>query len=194
VALLLARSRRALAGLAAGAAVWAVSSLALLGPGQLLDWWRNLLPHHVVEAHQTIGIPGLAGAVGGGPAAFVASALLLPVALVLGWRLRRALAANLPMAIALGLVASTLAAPHIWPEDLLLTAVPLVLWARERPWPALAAAGALNTAFVDTALLGSSGHLQALVLTVALVAMARSLTAPAPEIRTGVVHPAVSPA
>jgi hypothetical protein len=167
---------RMLAGLGIGALAWAAGSLALLGPRQLAGWFQHLLPAHVAEAHATIGLPGLAAALGGGSAGFAASALLLPLALLAAWRMRRQLAADPAGAVGLGLVASALTAPHVWPEDVLLLAVPLVLWSRRSVPGALTAAGALSLAFLgDGALPGSAGHLQALVLLGTVVGMASRL-------------------
>ena len=176
LALLLAGSWRALAGFAAGAGVWAVSTLALIGPGQVAGWVGDNLPAHTLEAHLTLGLPGAAAALFGGGAAFVATAVLLVCAAAAGWRLRRLLANDLAATLALALVASALTAPHIWPEDLLLVGVGLTVWARVDLRAALTAAVALDIAYLlDGALPSPLGHLEAAVLLAVTVAMARSL-------------------
>jgi Glycosyltransferase family 87 len=188
VALAAAGMRREVAGFAAGAVAWAAGSLALVGPNQLAGWFHDLLPAHVHEAHATIGLPGLVAAAGGGTAGLAASAVLLILVLAAAWRMRRALAADPAGAVALGLVASALTAPHIWPEDVLLLATPLVVWAGRSLGGALAAAGALSLAYLgDSLLFGSAGHLEALALTGTLLGMAAQLrrrphrTEPEPE-------------
>lgn len=175
--LLVTWQRRALLGFVAGAAVWVASTLLILGPAQLPAWAHNDLPAHVNEAHQTIGLPGIAAAVaGGGSAGFVCAALLLVPAAWLAWRMRTALRADLAGSLGLALAGSALCAPHIWPEDVLLLAVPLVLWARQDVRAAMATAVALSAAYlVDGALPLGGGHLEAVALAGLVAGLARSL-------------------
>jgi Glycosyltransferase family 87 len=176
VALAAAGMRRGLAGFAAGALAWAAGSLALVGPRQIAGWFHNLLPAHVQQEHATIGLPGLVAAAAGGRAGLAASAALLVVALACAWRMRRALAVDPAAAVALGLVASALTAPHIWPEDAVLLATPLVVWAGRSLGGALAAAGSLSLAYLgDTLVLGSAGHLEAVAVTGTLLGLAAQL-------------------
>jgi hypothetical protein len=78
--------------------------------------------------------------------------------------------------VAVGLVASALTAPHIWPEDAVLLAAPLVIWAGRSLGGALAAAGALSLAYLgDTLFLGAAGHLEAVVVCGTLLGMVAQL-------------------
>ncbi|HEY6379184.1 MAG TPA: glycosyltransferase family 87 protein [Candidatus Dormibacteraeota bacterium] len=170
---------RALAGFALGAATWVASTLLIIGPGQIGDWVHNDLPAHANEARQTVGIPGIvADVLGSGSAGFACAALLLVPAAALAWRWRAALRLDLAGALGLAVAASALCAPHIWPEDMLLVAVPLVLWARRDVPAALAGTGALSVAYLlDTTLPLQAGHFEALALAAILVGLGRSLVA-----------------
>jgi hypothetical protein len=167
----------ALAGFLLGAATWVASTLLLIGPGQVADWAHNDLPMHSAEAHQTIGIPALAAELShsGSTGFAVAALLVIPVA-ALAWRFRGSLRADPATTVGLGVAVSVLCAPHVWPQDLLLVSVAVVLWARRQVPPALVATAALSLAFLlDTQLPLGGDHLEALVLAGIVLGLGRAL-------------------
>ena len=107
VVLLITLNWRPLVGFALGAATWLISTLLLIGPGQLPAWAHNDLPAHSPEVHQTVGLPGIVAEVAGSSAAGFGSAVILSViAAVAAWRLREALRADLAATIGLAVAAS----------------------------------------------------------------------------------------
>jgi hypothetical protein len=142
------RDWRALAGAAAGCAVVAAGSLALVGPGGLAGFVSALgFAVGNTPGASTLGIPGLVASwLGGGtvPAAIgiTGSLITLGGCGLLGARSRGkpgALEASLAGAAALSLVAS----PHLLPHDLVILA-PAFAWCAARvaaaesaPWPGL---------------------------------------------------------
>ncbi len=131
--LLAARQWRVLGGFALGAAGWLVASLALVGPAQLARWPGFLLQTHVGDAFRSVGIPAFVASVGGGgAAAFVTSVVLGASACMLAYALRRTLLEHPAHALALGIVLSVVAAPHIYAQDLTVLVVPCVVVARRR--------------------------------------------------------------
>jgi hypothetical protein len=148
--LLLAASRwRIMAGFALGAAIWAGSGLLLIGPDQLARLASLVRARQSSESLFTAGLPALAGHVAGEGAVFAAAVGLAAAALVLAWRYRAALRdAGPAVIVSLGICASVLCSPHVFSDDLLIAAVPVVVLAAVRPRMALAAALALNAAFV----------------------------------------------
>ncbi len=187
-ALAAARQWRALAGAAAGTAVWLAVSAVVAGP-PALSQWIALLAGHGPAVASSIGLPALAAATGGSAAGFTAAAVLGVGACVAAWRWRAALAAQPMVALALGLVASALLGPHVYPYDLVLMLVPLSVLAARRPGTALACAGLLNLAHVaDTYLLATSAPLETAVVAALAVALARQLVP-----RRPVLAPAETP-
>jgi hypothetical protein len=148
--LLLAASRwRVAAGLALGAAVWAGSGLLLVGPHQLVELLALVRARQTGESLFTAGLPSLAGPIGGSTAVLVAAPVLAAAAIALAWRCRAGLRRATPaVVVSLGICASILCAPHVFSDDLLLLAVPLVVLATTWPRAALAGAVALSAAFV----------------------------------------------
>ena len=149
VPLLLAASRwRIVAGFLLGAAVWAGSALLLVGPRHLAELPDLVRAGQAGESKFTAGLPALVWAAGGARTTLVASVLLAIAACVLAWHWRRQLrSASAPVVVSLGICASILCAPHVFSDDLLLLAVPLVVLAATRPRAALSAALALSVAF-----------------------------------------------
>jgi hypothetical protein len=143
--LLAARQWRVLLGFVVGAFGWLVASLVLVGPAQLLRWPGYLLEAHVSDAYRSVGLPAFAASIANsGTAAFVTSALLGIAACALAWTLRDALRAHPAHALALGIVLSVVAAPHIYAQDLTLLAVPCVVVAGRRGTAALVVMLALS--------------------------------------------------
>jgi hypothetical protein len=166
--LLARRDWRALAGAAAGSALVAVVSLALVGATGLSGFVSALgFAYGNTPGASTLGIPGLVASwlgTGGVPAAIgiAGSLIALAACSILGARSRGkppALEASLAGAVALSLVAS----PHLLAHDLVILA-PAFAWCAARaasadgpPWPGVAtlrvvAAWALVgvLAFLDT--------------------------------------------
>ncbi|HEV7679108.1 MAG TPA: glycosyltransferase family 87 protein [Candidatus Dormibacteraeota bacterium] len=172
--LAVAGSWRVLLGFGAGAAGWALTGLALVGPAELLQWPRLVLERHVGEAHRTAGLPGaVAGWTGSDPAAFVA-AVVLAVAVVAGAvALRRRLRGRPEVALAVGVALSMVCAPHVFPDDLMLLAVTAIVWAPFAPRAAVASMIAVSAAYlVDGWLPAWAGHVTPLAtLAVAVGAM-----------------------
>jgi hypothetical protein len=148
--LLVAASRwRIAAGFALGAAVWVGSGLLIVGPRQLIELLPLVRARQTGESLLTAGLPALAGLAGGNTAVLVAAPVLAAAAVALAWRCRAGLRQAAPtVAVSLGICASILCAPHVFSDDLLLLAVPLVVLATTWPGAALAGAVALSLAFV----------------------------------------------
>ena len=172
---------RALGGFAAGGAGWLLASFAILG-GHLADWPRLVIDNDSATTVHTLGLPGLAGMLTGSTRAseltFVAAAVACAG---LAIRLRRILSGSPAGALALGIGASLLAAPHLWSDDLILLALPAAWWARTQPRAALAALVALSAAWgVDVAIGPITGpHVETLVLLGVVAALATTLRKPA---------------
>jgi hypothetical protein len=163
-ALAVAGSWRVLAGFALGAAGWAATGLALVGPDQLLKWPRLIFEKHVDEAYRTAGLPGIVTAVtGSGRSAFVAG-VVLGALVVAGMAVaRRRLHGRADLAVGLGVAASLVCAPHVFPDDLMLLAVTAVVWAPLAPRAAVVGLLAVSVAYqVDGWLPGSLAHLTAI--------------------------------
>jgi hypothetical protein len=147
-ALVVARSWRVLLGVAAGAAGWLLTGLALVGPGQMLELPRLIVQRHVDEAFRTAGVPGMVtDLTGSGTAAFLAAAVLAGGAVAVALALRSRLRAEPGLAIGLGIAASLAFAPHVFPDDLMLLTVTAVVWARFAPGAAMAGVLGLSVAY-----------------------------------------------
>ena len=146
--LVAARSWRVLWGFALGAAGWVVSGVLLVGPGQMLEWPRLVLQRHVSEAHRTVGLPGLlADAVGRDAAAFVTAVVLAVLVVGAAVVMRNRLRGRTDAAVGAGIALSLVCSPHVFPDDLMLMAVPLVLWAPVALLPAVIGALALSAGY-----------------------------------------------
>jgi hypothetical protein len=143
--LIAARQWRMMLGFVAGAFAWLVASLVLVGPAQLVRWPGYLLEAHVGDAFRGVGLPAFAASiVNSGTAAFVTSAALGLAACGLAWVLRGPLREHPSHALALGVVLSLVAAPHIYAQDLALLALPCVVLATRRGTAALVVMMALS--------------------------------------------------
>lgn len=181
VFLVAARQWRAALGMLAGGAAWLLGSFAILGD-RLVDWPRLVVENDSATTVQTLGLPGLAGMLTGSTeASFVAWLALSAVIAGLAFRFRRLLAAQPAAALAIGIGASLLAAPHLWSDDLILLALPLAWWARSNPRAVLTTAIAMSAAWgVDVAVGPVTGpHLETFVLTAAVAGLALCLRRPA---------------
>jgi hypothetical protein len=174
-----ARVPRLAAGLLAGGAVWALTFPLLVGVEGAREWLTALLPRHLAEARATIGLPALAGELGGGGrAVFVVAAGLLLAVLAGCWFWRRHLRADPLLALAAGLTLSILCSPHIWPSDALLLAVPLTVMAARRPLAAVRLSAVLSAAYLaDVTLPNGLAHVEALAVGALAVQLVRWLRA-----------------
>jgi len=178
-ALAVAGAWRVLAGFALGGAGWLLSSIALVGWDQVVALPRLILDRHIDEAYRTSGLPGIVTAItGSGRSAFVAALVLAAVvivALVLG---RRRLHGRADLAIGLGIAASLVCAPHVFPDDLMLLAVTAVVWAPAAPRAAVTGLLGLSVAYqLDGWLPSSLAHLTALAALGVAIGAALSLRA-----------------
>ena len=145
------------------------------------------------EAIYTAGLPALVGRVAGSGAVFATAVVLTGAVLVLAWRYRAELRAAGPaVTMSLGICASLLCSPHVFSDDLLVMAVPLVVLASSRPRAALAGALALNAAFLlDDRILNIGPRwseaivVLVLALTIARTGLPRRLRSVAPALSAG---------
>ena len=174
--LVIARAWRTALGLITGAAAWIVSGVLIVGASGMVHWVRDVLPSDTVDySTKSAGIPGLLVAAGmDHRLAFATSFVCAGVALVIAWRLRDRLRDDLPLALVVGLAASTLCSPHIWAGDLALATLGLILIAPHRPSLALCLAVVDGLAGIGIA----GGHLEclAIVATIAATVMVRRET------------------
>jgi len=195
---------RVLGGFALGSAAWVLTGLVLVGPHQLVQWPRLVLDRHVDEAFRTAGLPGIVTAItGSGEAAFVAAVVLAGAAVVGAFVFRSRLRGRVEVAVAAGVAVSLACAPHVFPDDLMLLAVPVVVWASLAPRACVAALLGLSAAYeVDGWLPSSWAHLTALASVAVAVGMllalwgqrGRPLGGAAPvRVRSGVEGAAPSP-
>jgi Glycosyltransferase family 87 len=165
-----ARQWRILTGFVTGSVLWLAGSILLVGASQLLRWPGFLLQTHVGDAYRGVGLPAfIASITGSGSAAFWTSAVLGAAACVLAYVLRRGLRAHPAHALALGVVLSVVAAPHIYAQDLTVLALPCVVVAHRRGDAALLIMLALS-AIAAVGFLEAPGILRLLPETALLMA------------------------
>jgi Glycosyltransferase family 87 len=171
-ALLLGGHRRTLVGLLAGGCAWLAGSVAAVGPGGLVDWYRSVLAMGVGDSGKTAGVPGLLVQLTGRSAVALPATLLCALgAVALLWRVRSRLRADRSLALAAGLALSLLTAPHVFGGDLLLLAPLLVLVGRRRPEVAIAAAVGLEvTDLLQRTAPGVPSHALGLMVVAAMLA------------------------
>lgn len=148
VALVVTRRWRVALGLAAGALLIALASLALVGPAGLLAWVRLSLATSNGQVGMSSGLPALVtGALGveAGWASVLAGAALVTLGAI---RYRDRMRAHPEMAVAAFACLSLLLCLHVLSQDYLLVAPALALAARVRPGLATAAAVLISVAFL----------------------------------------------
>ena len=149
----IAGSWRVLLGIIVGGVVWALSSIAILGPSNTLLWLRQISPN--IVARTGLSIPHLMVSFGASSTVVVAAAATLAVVvtitlIALRPRLRRLTGQQL---LSLGLLVSMLAAPHLLSYDLVVLAPLIVLWAVDHERHALISTLVMSAAFlIDLAL------------------------------------------
>jgi lipid-A-disaccharide synthase-like uncharacterized protein len=168
--LMAARQWRMLIGFALGALGWLATSLILVGPTQLMRWPGFLLQTHVGDAFRGVGLPAFVASItNNGPSAFWTSAVLGAAACVLAYVLRRKLRDHPMHALALGIVLSVVAAPHIYAQDLAVLTLPCIVVAIRRGKSAVVIMLALS-AIAVIGFLEAPGILRLLPETVLLMA------------------------
>jgi hypothetical protein len=180
IALLAAGEWRAVVGMVIGVACWGGASVWLVGP-EGIGQWLSLLGTQGPAVATSVGVPGAFAGVGGNGLGFAVAAGLAAVACVwLVWR-RRWLAGRPLYALALGVAASLLLAPHVYAYDLIALALPLAVLGRRTPAAALVAALLLNAAYlVDTFFVVSGPHLEALALLLIVALLVAEPPEPSP--------------
>jgi hypothetical protein len=140
---------------------------------------------------------------GSGQAAFVAAVVMGGLAVVAAFAWRSRLRGRPDLAVAVGVAVSMVCAPHVFPDDLMLLAVPAVVWAPLAPRAAVAGMLGLSVAYqLDSWLPSRFAHLTALaglavavgvVMAVAGLRRGRGVGAVALPIRAGVEGVAPAP-
>jgi alpha-1,2-mannosyltransferase len=153
VVVAVAGSWRVLLGIVLGGAVWAVSSVAILGLSDTLLWLREISPN--IVARSGLSMPHMLVSFGASSAVVVASsaALAATTAIVLLVARSRLRSLSGQQQLSLGLLASMLAAPHLLSYDLIVLAPLIILWSVNHERHALIATLAVSAAFLaDVAL------------------------------------------
>ncbi|MGD1054281.1 MAG: glycosyltransferase family 87 protein [Candidatus Dormibacteria bacterium] len=138
---------RVLLGMGIGAALFAASTVALLGP-HWMDWPRTLIVKGSEQESGSIGLPGIVASVWGSAAGFLGFGIAAVLAAVASWGLRGRLRDDPILAVAAAVSLSLLLAPHVFATDLLLLAPALALAGRRLPVFAAVAALLLSVAYV----------------------------------------------
>lgn len=148
VALIFGRNWRVLGGIALGAVGVAVSTVALMGWSRVLDWPRFVASQYDLIASHSISVPLFFGTLVGSTTVTLAVSLLLyAIGVALLWR-RRALLSDPATALALGLILTMTASPHVLAYDALFLTIPLAWLARSEWGPALTLALLMSAAYV----------------------------------------------
>ena len=178
--LVVARQWRMLGALVAGAAVVLLGSIAVAGPGHLLDAVGLVAaPAYAHLDLQSNSIPALvARPLASNPAAWVAALTLAAVAVAAMVVLRNTLRRNLVAAVAIAVGLSVMLSPHLGDYSLMLLAVPLAVLAPRAPALALVLAAAYTAASFFNPLVALNESTVAIVLLIGLVALVWRATRP----------------
>jgi hypothetical protein len=168
--LIVARQWRMLCPLAAGAVVVLLGSIAVAGPGHLLDAIGLVTaPAYAHLDLQSNSIPALiARPLASNPAAWVAALSLAVLAVVTMVVLRDVFRRNVVPALAIGLGLSVVLSPHLGDYSLMLLAIPVATLAPRAPALALVLAAAYTAASLFNPLNPLNESTVALVLLVGL--------------------------
>src|SRR5579864_3392147 len=179
--LMVARQWRMLGALAAGAAVVVVGSIAVAGPGHLLDAVGLVTaPSYAHLDLQGNAIPALVARPLASNAAAWATALGLAAGAVVAMvMLRDALRRNPVPAVAIGVGLSVVLSPHLGDYSLMLLAIPVAVLAPRAPALALGLLAAYTAASLFNPLLPINESTVALVLLVGVAAVVWRATRPA---------------
>jgi Glycosyltransferase family 87 len=187
VVLIVARAWPMLFGLAVGAGVWLMTSVAVVSIGTLAHL-TDALGQNQSQIPFTDGLPGVAAAIGGSGWAVIVAGLGIAVAFAM-WPLHDRLRRDPMLALDIGIVPSLLFSPHVFSADLLLVGAVLVDVARRDLRLAVVGAVVLNVAYLLAApLFHTGGHGQAVALV--LVGVIVAVVASRRPHRKGTVVPA----
>jgi Glycosyltransferase family 87 len=178
--LVVARQWRMLGALAAGAVVVLVGSIAVAGPGNLLDAVGLVTaPAYAHLDLQSNSIPALiARPLGSNPAAWAAALALAAAAVVAMVVMRDTLRKNVVPAVAIGLGLSVMLSPHLGDYSLMLLAIPVAVLAPSAPTLVLALVAAYTAASLFNPLVPLNESSVSLVLLAGLVALLWRATHP----------------
>jgi Glycosyltransferase family 87 len=158
--LAVAREWRMLAWTLGAGAALAICCLLLAGPGAA-GQWLSLAVASGPQLDTSLGLPSLGAWIAGSTAATATTAGVVIAGIAVAWRQRAALRTQPDLVLAAGVSLSVLAAPHVYPYDLAVLAVPLMVMGRRDVAAALVCALALNAAhLIDTFFVWSGPHLE----------------------------------
>jgi hypothetical protein len=171
--LVVAREWRMLAALACGVVVVLLGSIAVAGPGHLLDAIGLVsAPTYSHLDLQSNSIPALiARPLASNPAAWAAGLTLAAGAVAVMVALRDTLRRNLVPAVAVGVGLSVMLSPHLGDYSLMLLAIPVAVLAPRGPVLALLLAAGYTAASLFNPLVPLDESSVALVLLIGLVAI-----------------------
>ncbi|GEM_PF-2124466 len=171
--LVIAGQWRMLGALIVGALVVLLGSIAVAGPGHLLDAVGLVTaPTYAHLDLQSNSIPALiARPLGSNAAAWAASVSLAAVAVAVMVVMRDVIRANVLPAVAVGVGLSVMLSPHLGDYSLMLLAVPVAVLAPRAPALALLLAAAYTAASLFNPLLALNESTVALVLLAGLGAV-----------------------
>ena len=176
VALLVLRNFRVLLSLAAALLLWAVASLAMVGPSQFAALISAISIDGSSQLGMSLGLPGLVASAAGVHAAYAATAVGALLVVAAAVRFRDRLRAWPELTVALSVCLSLVLSPHVLCPDFVLLAPALALCARRRPRLSMAASVVLSVAFLfDLSLSTPSVILGVLAIVVATVVSAMTL-------------------
>jgi len=161
----IAGSWRIFSGIIISAFVYGLTSIAILGWSDTYLWVRQISPNIVARAG--LSLPHMLVSFGATSSMVVASSAVLAVVVTVTLLIARSWLRSLTrqQQLAVGLLVSMLAAPHLLSYDLIIVAPVIVLWACEQERHALAVALGFSAAFlIDTALPSSWAILEGLAL------------------------------
>jgi len=140
VVLIGSRQWRMVGGMAVGGLVFLATAPLIIGFDHLQDWTG------AVQANWdgtlfSLGVPGMLSSITQSqPVSFWTAGVLAICCGGVVWRFGGKLRDNGAVAIAIGLAVSLLATPYAFRYDLLFLAIPLCIWARRKPFAAIATA------------------------------------------------------
>ena len=178
--LVVARQWRMLAALAAGAVVVLVGSIAVAGPGHLLDAVGLVTaPTYAHLDLQSNSIPALiARPLASNPAAWAAALALAAGAVAIMVLMRDTLRRNVVPAVAIGVGLSVVLSPHLGDYSLMLLAIPVAVLAPRAPALTLGFAGAYTAASLFNPLIALNESTVALILLVGVASIVWLATHP----------------
>ncbi len=136
---------RVLLGAGIGAAAWVGASIVTEGGASVVMYAHAVVDQHPAVA-TTAGIVTLVSEHVGSLPGFIVAVVGAVAATAASIRFRGRLQSDPAQALAVGLVVSLLASPHLNLYDLVLLTVPVAVLARDQPWAALVIAVAISVA------------------------------------------------